>query len=132
MIPRALNILVVEDHVDSASALAALLRNHGHRAIVVHAAEPALALSACSRFDLLLTDIALPDGDGRTLLADIRKRYEIAAIAVSGYCMNDDVARSLEAGFAAHLSKPLRFTELMQHINALAASNGDGAARPAP
>src|SRR6478672_9674491 len=96
---QSLNILIVEDHRDTARTLMLLLNKLGHRVIVAHGAEAALALANHSRFDLLLCDIQLPDGDGWSLLSEIRKLYPVTAIACSAKVMKADMERSIQAGF---------------------------------
>src|SRR5437773_7196418 len=112
-IMRALRILLVEDHLDTAHAMARLLEQQGHQVAVSHCAADALALAAQLRFDLLLCDIGLPDRDGWQLLKDIRNLYPIVGIAISGYGMNDDIDRSRQIGFAAHVTKPSSMQELL-------------------
>ena len=74
----------------------------------------------------------MPDGDSCTLLAEIRKRYPIAAIALSGYGMSEDVARSIRAGFAAHIVKPVCFAELLRRIDEIVRGDGSAAALSRP
>jgi len=113
---QSLDILIVEDHRDTARALMMLLNRRGHRVIVAHGAEAALALANHSRFDLLLCDIQLPDGDGWSLLSEIRKLYPITAIACTAKAMESDIERSMQAGFAAHITKPVALDDLLRRI----------------
>jgi CheY-like chemotaxis protein len=102
-------ILIVEDHADSRNLLAWLLRSAGH---LVRAAEDGTAaLAACDQqaFDLIVSDIGLPDLDGWELLGLIRLRQAIKAIALSAFTAPADLAHSRAAGFDAHLGKPLDF-----------------------
>jgi CheY-like chemotaxis protein len=110
-------MLIVEDHTDTARLLGRLVEQHGHRAVIAHRAQAALALAKHSRFDMLLCDIQLPDGDGWSLLEEIRKLYPIAAIACTGKSLEQDIARSIDAGFHAHLVKPIRWHDLIQRID---------------
>jgi CheY-like chemotaxis protein len=123
-IMRALRILLVEDHLDTARSMARLLEHQGHQVAVAHCAADGLALAAQSRFDLLLCDIGLPDRDGWQLLEETRKLYPIAGIAISGYGMNDDIDRSRQCGFAAHVTKPSSLQQLLKTIDDVM---GDGA-----
>jgi len=109
----SLRILLVEDHDGIARACQRLLVSHGH--FVVRAAGAAGALAAVERekFDLLICDLSLPDGNGLELLSGIRARSqrlvpgrELPAIAISGSVYDDDIARCLAAGFSAHVAKP--------------------------
>jgi len=122
---RPLRILLVEDHADTAAVLARLLRRMGHR--VVHADTVARALDVADEemraggLDLLMSDLGLPDGSGTDLVKSLSAKYELKAIALSGYGMDSDHEESLAAGFSRHLTKPIdiavlrgAITELMQ------------------
>jgi PAS domain S-box-containing protein len=109
---RSLNILLVEDHQDTADALARLLRGKGHRVQIAGSVAAALRLASEEPFDIVLSDIGLPDGTGIDLIRALRLHRTIPAIALTGYGMEDDVQRCSEAGFAAHLTKPVNFQRL--------------------
>ena len=66
----------------------------------------ARAIASREVFDLLISDIGLPDGNGCDLMAELRDRQGLVGIALTGYGMDEDVDRSQAAGFSAHLSKP--------------------------
>jgi CheY-like chemotaxis protein len=109
--PRALRILLVEDDAAYRQALNGLAQTLGHQTHVAQNMSQALDLgiSENEAFDLLLSDISLPDGDGWELLrclseAGLRPRR---AIAISGRCSVQDLARSQEAGFDRHFCKPI-------------------------
>jgi CheY-like chemotaxis protein len=108
---HSLRVLVVEDHPDTLRALEIFLRGLGHRPDLAQNMQEALQL--CSgenqKFDLLLSDIRLPDGDGWELLLKLRERgiAPERAIALSGWSSEEDLQRSKDAGFEAHLKKPL-------------------------
>jgi CheY-like chemotaxis protein len=107
---RSLRILAVEDHADTRQGLALFLRALGHEAQFARDLQEALILAAREgqRFDLLLSDLQLPDGNGWDLLRRLREAgcAPAWAIAISGWGSRDDVARSQAAGFRAHLVKP--------------------------
>ena len=111
-----ITILLVEDHTDTARSLAKLLAHYGHTVSIASTAADARRLAAASRFELVLCDLGLPDGDGADLLAEIQAMYPVAGVAISGYGMEQDVARSLDAGFTTHLLKPCGLERLMQAI----------------
>jgi two-component system CheB/CheR fusion protein len=114
----AVSILLVEDHGDTARALARLLGRQGYQ--VQCAGDIATALISLSRghFDLLISDMGLPDGTGIDLLRQARAAYpNLPAIALSGYGREDDVQRSRQAGFAAHLVKPATQRDLLEAIS---------------
>ena len=116
-------ILLVEDHEETASILADLLRGEGFQVDVAHTVEEGLA-AASRGMDLLISDLGLPDGSGIELLSQLRPRFDVPAIALTGYGREDDVARSHAAGFARHLIKPVTFPNLMRVIQELDASAG--------
>ncbi len=112
---RALRILLVEDHGDTARILGRLLRREGHEARTAGDLKRALELSRQWEFDLLLSDLGLPDGSGLDLMRQLHAiRPEIPGIAFSGYGTEEDVRQSHDAGFAEHLVKPL----VMDHLRA--------------
>ena len=111
--PDALRILLVEDHDGIAKACQRLLSSHGHLVVRVASLNSAIAAAERDTFDVVVCDLNLPDGSGLDLLPRIRSRFSNAtgdgrlpAIAVSGRVYEDDIARSLAAGFTVHLAKP--------------------------
>jgi len=118
-------ILVVDDNVDAADTLALLLGSAGHRLTVAHSAQAALMEAARDHFDFILLDIGLPDMSGHELAAALKKLPQFSdavLIAVSGYGQEQDRHMSREAGFAAHLVKPILADELIDTIARLAAT----------
>jgi len=109
---RALKILLVEDHSDTAEAISRLLRGKGHRVQSANSLASALALVRSDSFDVMLSDIGLPDGTGIDLIREVRTLSSMPAVALSGFGMEDDVSRCVEAGFSAHLTKPINFQRL--------------------
>jgi CheY-like chemotaxis protein len=114
-----LKILLVEDHPESALALTRLLSKQGY--VMQTAATVASALEAVAEtaFDLLISDIGLPDGTGFQLIETVRKKSATPAIAISGFGMEEDVAQSKLSGFDAHLTKPVNFHNLEAAIRRL-------------
>jgi PAS domain S-box-containing protein len=106
---RPSRILLVEDHADTAEAMADLLRLGGHQVTLAGSVGEALAAAEGngSGFDLVVSDLGLPDGSGQDLMRELARRHGLKGIALSGYGMEDDVQRSREAGFAFHLTKPV-------------------------
>jgi PAS domain S-box-containing protein len=108
---RPLRLLLVEDHADTAEAMADLLRLSGHQVAIAGSVGEALAAAAAggedSGFDLVLSDLGLPDGSGLDLMRELVRRHGLKGIALSGYGMEEDVRRSEEAGFDRHLTKPI-------------------------
>ncbi len=113
---RALRILLVDDHVDTCAALEKLLARRGHRVVSVHDVRSAIEAARGDSFDLLISDMGLPDGTGVELMARLDGIGAIRGIAISGFGMYGDVERSLAAGFAVHLVKPVQFRKLEEAI----------------
>jgi signal transduction histidine kinase/CheY-like chemotaxis protein len=105
-------VLLVEDHPDTARMMGRLLRGCGCDVRTAESVQEAVSAAEAGPFDLLISDLGLPDGTGLDLPARLRQdhpAYRFVAIALSGYGMEDDLRRSREAGFAAHLTKPVSF-----------------------
>ncbi|WP_428936886.1 CHASE domain-containing protein [Fontivita pretiosa] len=117
--PRA-TLLLVEDHADTARALGRLLGEAGYQVHTAASVAQAIERAASVRFDVLLSDLGLPDGSGidllKRLLAERGGEGAFAAIALTGFGMDDDVARTAAAGFAEHLTKPVDFQKLQEAI----------------
>ena len=118
---RGLRILVADDSVDSALTLTALLSAAGHDVEVVHDGFTALQRAADFRPHVLVLDIGMPGLNGydtcRRIRAEGWGRHAVV-IAVTGWGGDEDRRRSREAGFDAHLVKPVDYTELQKHFSA--------------
>jgi signal transduction histidine kinase/ActR/RegA family two-component response regulator len=125
--PGPLRILLVEDHEDTARIMSKLLRSFDHRVTLAGNFATAIEAVEAEHFDLLISDLGLPDGNGRDLMRQAQKKHSIRGIALSGYGMESDVKASLEAGFAEHLTKPVNIIQLQEAIRRV--TNGDGAAK---
>lgn len=112
--PGKLRILLVDDHADTCAALERLLTLRGHDVSPAPSMRAALELAGTSedRFDLLISDVGLPDGNGMDLLRYLRIKQPIRGIAISGFGMDSDIGKSLEAGFSEHLVKPVKLEKL--------------------
>ena len=112
-----LRILLVEDHADTALIMRRLLSAQGHKVQIASDVTTALNLAEQQTFDLLLSDMGLPDGTGLDLMRALRsKGIKWPGIALSGYGQESDIQQSREAGFAAHLVKPVNLPLLQQEI----------------
>ena len=111
-----LRLLVVEDHADTREMLATLLSASNYAVTAVSSVEAALQLASAARFDIVLSDLGLPDGTGYDLMKQLRDLHGIKGIALSGYGMEQDQQRSREAGFLDHVIKPVNVDELMAAI----------------
>ena len=131
---RPVRVLLVEDHPDTARVTARLLRREGHDVVAASGVGDALAAADAERFDLVVSDIGLGDGNGWELMAQLRDRHGLSGIAVSGYATDADVRRSKASGFLAHLVKPLSLETLCEQIDKAAEAledDEDEAAVPA-
>jgi CheY-like chemotaxis protein len=114
---RTLSILVVEDNTDSAYLLARLLEHAGHSVVGAATLSEARMIASSQHFDLLISDLALPDGSGRELVSELQQHELLPAIALSGYGGTAEVERSIRAGFARHLLKPVPIDRLLATID---------------
>jgi hypothetical protein len=117
-----LHILLVDDHTDTVITLGALLRNLGYEVACAETVKQALQLAKESKFDLLVSDIGLPDGSGHDLMRQIRAEQSIAGIALSGFGMEDDLEKSRAVGFTEHLIKPVNVDRLQATLREIARS----------
>ena len=113
---RPLRILLVDDHQDTCTALEKLLVRRGHLVSAAHNMRGAMEAAARNSFDLLISDIALPDGTGTELMSYLHAISGVPGIAISGFGMNGDISKSLEAGFSEHLVKPVKMERLESAI----------------
>ncbi|MDB6139508.1 MAG: hypothetical protein JWO94_2580 [Verrucomicrobiaceae bacterium] len=119
-------VLLVEDHVDSRFTLERLLRRRG--GYVVETAgdvRTALEITRRQRFDVIISDIGLPDGTGYDFITQIPLGKRPPAIALTGFGMEEDIARSARSGFARHLTKPIDFAQLDSAIQSLLVPSSD-------
>lgn len=114
--PSSIRILLVEDHEATRTALAQLLARRQYQVTAVGTAGAALAAAREERFDLLISDIGLPDSSGHELMVQLSQHAPVRGIALTGYGMEHDISRSREAGFQAHLTKPIRLEMLERAI----------------
>ncbi len=115
-------LLVVEDHPDTLRTLGRLLARAGFTVFTASSVAAAQAVAEKESFDLLISDLGLPDGDGHEVMRRMRALHvDVQGIAMSGYGTDEDVRRSREAGFAEHLTKPVEFATLQRAINRVAA-----------
>ena len=113
------DILLVEDHEDTARVMQRILGAAGY--IVAHAPRLADArkLAKGRKFDLVISDVGLPDGTGLELMRELHQAYGLRGIALSGYGTDEDLAASKAAGFSEHLTKPIDWDRLRDAITRL-------------
>ena len=121
--PSAHRILLVDDHADTLRVLSRLLTRRGFEVTPVANAAEAIVAAERNTFDLLISDLGMPEVSGIELLAKIRAIQRVPAIALSGYGMESDVAESKGAGFQLHLTKPVDFEQLITAVNSLLTEN---------
>jgi signal transduction histidine kinase/ActR/RegA family two-component response regulator/HAMP domain-containing protein len=113
-------ILLVEDHIDSVCPIQSFLQASGCQVTTAESVEAALQAAAHEDFDLLVSDIGLPDGSGQDLIQRLRETgHNLPAIALSGFGMQQDIERSRAAGFQVHLVKPVsaqQFQTTIDHV----------------
>ena len=118
---RKLRVLIVEDHADTRAVLSRLVTRWGHTVRTARTVAEARASLIAETFDLLLSDIGLPDGTGLEVAAALREMSNIPAVAMSGFGMEADVANARAAGFTEHLVKPVsaeRLREVLERVSA--------------
>ena len=122
---HGVTVLVVEDEPDSRDMICTVLASYQARALPVSSALEGLKLLASGeRIDAIVADIAMPGMDGYTFIERVRRREspgtsDPVAVAVTAYAREEDRTRALEAGYHAHLTKPIDPTRLAATINAL-------------
>jgi len=114
---RPLRVLLVEDHGVTAKMMKMVLNAEGHTVDTAGDVATALEFAGQQEFDLLLSDLGLPDGSGHDLMRQLRERgHRFPGIALSGYGQEEDLQRSRQAGFDAHLTKPASRESLLDVI----------------
>jgi signal transduction histidine kinase len=109
---RSVRLLLVEDHEDTNRSLTRMLRRRGYEVHPANDIRSALDIATSKHFDVLVSDIGLPDGSGIDLLKALRAKGEVFGIALTGFGMEEDIRRSGEAGFSHHLVKPVDLNKL--------------------
>jgi PAS domain S-box-containing protein len=112
-------ILIVDDHADTSRVMQLLLERRGYHVNTAQTMQGALNEACRGTYDLLISDIGLPDGSGLELMRELVKHKQIHAIALSGFGMEEDIQNSIDAGFAEHLTKPVSFKRLHEVIQRL-------------
>jgi signal transduction histidine kinase len=113
-------VLIVEDHIDTVRGMQLFLERLGYLVTAAESVGDALRIAGQQEFDILVSDIALPDGKGEDLFRQLRANgHDIPGIALSGYGAEEDKARSRAAGFEVHLVKPVLPQQLHACIDQL-------------
>ena len=112
-------VLLVDDHYDTCLGMKRMLERRGYQITVAHSAEQAAEKVRTQEFDLLISDIGLPDRSGYELMREVRLNKRLPGIALSGFGSEQDVNQAREAGFAEHLTKPINFERLEKTIQSV-------------
>lgn len=105
-------ILLVDDHADTLQTMSKLLQRWGYFVTTADSVQSALDVASTEPFDLLISDIGLPDGSGWDIMRQVKKLYGMSGIAFSGFGTDADLGKSRESGFEEHLVKPISFQTL--------------------
>jgi two-component system CheB/CheR fusion protein len=104
-------ILIVDDHLDTCTGMQLLLTRRGYTVRMAHDVASAIATAQAEKFDLLISDLGLPDGTGYDIMEAVRPSG-LRGVALSGFGMEDDLAKSRAVGFSEHLIKPVNIESL--------------------
>jgi DNA-binding response OmpR family regulator len=112
-----MNVLLIEDHTDTRTVLCTLLNRCGCQTVTAKNAGDARARLGQMRFDVLISDLNLPDGDGLDLVREAKQKQQLKAIALTGRTSDEERTLGLDAGFDCYLTKPIDFHELRQALD---------------
>jgi CheY-like chemotaxis protein len=116
---RKRHLLLVDDHRDTCVGMKMMLERRGYSITIAHSADQAVEQTQANEFDLVISDIGLPDRSGYELMRELRASKGLLGIALSGFGSEQDVTKAREAGFSEHLTKPINFDRLEEAIHAL-------------
>ena len=122
-------VLVVDDVPDVTEMIELLLKHAGYDVATAGSAKAALQMARKQRFDLVISDIGMPEMNGyelATALRDLAAYNSTPLIAVTGYSEYDDRGRAVRAGFNVHLAKPIEPTQLLSLMNELLSQTEPG------
>jgi len=114
-------ILLVEDHPDTLRILANMLQKWGYTVRTADCVRGALEEAAKEPFDLLVSDIGLPDGSGLEIMQQAKNLYGVSGVAISGFGTEEDIRQSRAAGFGEHLVKPVSIQDLHAAVQRITA-----------
>jgi CheY-like chemotaxis protein len=126
-----LRILLVEDHDDSRRTLAELLNHFGYDTSVADCMQHALDIVDSKEFDVVLSDIGLPDGSGYEVISQAKRKQSVRGIALTGRNTSEDIRRGKEAGFDFYLTKPVDLDQLCGVLSQIGAQQAAAAFHPA-
>jgi signal transduction histidine kinase len=120
-VARHRRVLLVDDHHDTCLGIKRMLERRGYEITIAHSADQAVEKVRTQTFDLLISDIGLPDRSGYDLMREVRLNTNLPGIALSGFGTEQDVNQARAAGFSEHLTKPINFERLEKTIQTLLA-----------
>ena len=109
-------VLLVEDHTDTRSVLDMLLNRCGYQTVTAKSLKEARTRLEEMSFDIVVTDLSLPDGDGLDLVREAKQTHKLKAIAVTGRTSDEERNRGLKAGVDCYLTKPIDYEQLKQAL----------------
>ena len=110
------DVLLVEDHADTRSVLGMLLNRCGCQTVTARSLREARARLKEMPFDILISDLNLPDGDGLELVHEAKQTHKLKAIAVTGRASDEERDQGLKAGFDCYLTKPIDYQQLKEGL----------------
>jgi PAS domain S-box-containing protein len=117
--PKGARILLAEDNLDTSRVMKVLLERRGFDVTIAHSVADAIHAGQSGSFDLLISDIGLPDGSGHEIIKALNALHPVRSIALSGLGMEEDIRKSIDAGFDLHLVKPVNFDQLQEAVTKL-------------
>ena len=126
-------ILVVDDTPDTTEVMKAMLELAAAQVTTASSGAEALRLADRTDFDLILSDLSMPEMDGYELLRELRKRprtSEVPAIALTGLGRSEDIKRARAAGYASHLTKPVPFDKLTTLVSEVTGHQSQSESKP--
>jgi CheY-like chemotaxis protein len=124
---QQIRVIVVEDHAATAEGLRKFLTSIGYHVYIAPDLASARGLAKAVEYDVLLSDLRLPDGTGWDLMEELSAEGPVHAIAISGYNSEEDVERSRRVGFLDHIAKPLALESLTAALDRAASSRRQSA-----
>ena len=124
-----MRILMIEDNESNAYLARFLLERRGHEVVVAPTGAEGVTLAGASRFDLILLDLRLPDGDGCDFVPDLARLDQpepTPVIAVSAHALAADRVRAIEVGCRAFIEKPIDVTTFADRIEAIGGATKSG------
>ncbi len=109
-------VLLVEDHTDTRSVLDMLLNRCGYQTVTAKSLKEARTRLEEMSFDIVVTDLSLPDDDGLDLVREAKQTHKLKAIAVTGRTSDEERNRGLKAGVDCYLTKPIDYEQLKQAL----------------